>query len=114
MPFPSRAAESRTAWDPVGGSTSAGFLDHLQSEYGDSASIRNARLAADPLAVPLRRPAPSRTRPKQLAGLGDPTKGLDGAVITYLTEPEVGALHACCHRLAGPGDVTTPRWARSS
>jgi site-specific recombinase XerD len=54
----------------------AGFLDHLETERGNSVRTRNARAGQDLLAVPLRSAGPSQTCPAHLAGLGDPIQTL--------------------------------------
>ncbi len=74
----------------------AGFLDHLQSERGNSARTRNARLAAIHSLfrfAALHHPEHAASISRVLA---IPPKRFDRAVITYLTEPEVDALLACC------------------
>ena len=74
----------------------AAFLDHLEHERGNSVRTRNARLAAihslfrfAALAHPEHAASISRV-------LAIPPKRFDRALITYLTEPEVDALLACC------------------
>ncbi len=74
----------------------AEFLDHLERERGNSVRTRNARLAAihslfrfAALAHPEHAQNISRV-------LVIPPKRCDRALITYLTEPEVDALLACC------------------
>jgi integrase/recombinase XerD len=75
-----------------------GFLDHLETERGNSARTRNARLAAihslfrfAALAHPEHAESISRV-------LAIPPKRFDRALITYLTEDEVDALLGCCDR----------------
>ena len=74
----------------------AGFLDHLETERGNSVRTRNARLAAihslfrfAALAHPEHADSIARV-------LAIPPKRFERALITYLTEPEVDALLACC------------------
>ena len=78
----------------------AAFLDHLEDDRGNSASTRNARLAAIRslfrFAV-LRHPEHAADIERVLA---IPTKRTDRPLINYLTDPEIDAL------LAAP-DVTT-------
>lgn len=74
----------------------AGFLDHLETERDNSVRTRNARLAAihslfrfAALAHPEHAQSISRV-------LAIPPKRFDRVLITYLTEPEVHGLLACC------------------
>lgn len=74
----------------------ARFLDHLEHERGNSVRTRNARLAAihslfrfAALAHPEHAASIARV-------LAIPPKRFDRALISYLTEPEVDALLACC------------------
>ena len=74
----------------------AGFLDHLERERGNSVRTRNARLAAIHSLfrfAALEHPEHAETISRVLA---IPPKRFDRALITYLTEPEVDALLACC------------------
>jgi integrase/recombinase XerD len=73
-----------------------GFLDHLEHGRGNSIRTRNARLAAihslfrfAALAHPEHAASIARV-------LAIPPKRFDRALISYLTEPEVDALLACC------------------
>jgi len=73
-----------------------GFLDHLEHERGNGVRTRNARLAAihslfrfAALAHPEHAASIARV-------LAIPPKRFDRALISYLTEPEVDALLACC------------------
>jgi site-specific recombinase XerD len=81
----------------------AAFLDHLELERGNSVRTRNARLAAihslfrfAALAHPEHAASISRV-------LAIPPKRFDRALITYLTEPEVDALLACCDQATWTG-----------
>lgn len=81
----------------------AGFLDHLERERGNSVRTRNARLAAihslfrfAVLAHPEHAASIARV-------LAIPPKRFDRALITYLTEPEVGALLAACDQATWTG-----------
>jgi len=81
----------------------AGFLDHLERDRGNTVRTRNARLAAihslfryAALAHPEHADSISRV-------LAIPPKRFDQAVITYLTEPEVDALLACCDQTTWTG-----------
>jgi integrase/recombinase XerD len=74
----------------------AGFLDHLETERGNSVRTRNARLAAIHSLfrfAALAHPEHAQTIARVLA---IPPKRFDRVLITYLTEPEVHALLACC------------------
>jgi integrase/recombinase XerD len=80
-----------------------GFLDHLETERGNSVRTRNARLAAihslfrfAALAHPEHAASISRV-------LAIPPKRFDRALITYLTEPEVDALLASCDQTSWIG-----------
>jgi site-specific recombinase XerD len=75
----------------------AGFLDHLETQRGNSVRTRNARLAAihslfryAALAHPEHAESLSRV-------LAIPPKRFDRTLITYLTDSEVEALLACCN-----------------
>jgi integrase/recombinase XerD len=81
----------------------AGFLDHLETERGNSVRTRNARLAAihslfrfAALAHPEHAGSISRV-------LAIPPKRFDQALITYLTEPEADALLAACDQATRTG-----------
>jgi len=81
----------------------AAFLDHLQTQRGNSVRTRNTRLAAihslfrfAALAHPEHAESISRV-------LAIPPKRFDRALITYLTEPEVDALLACCDQATWTG-----------
>jgi integrase/recombinase XerD len=78
----------------------ADFLDHLERERGNSIRTRNARLAAIHSLfgyAALQHPEHAQTIARVLA---IPPKKFDKALVTWLTEPELGAL------LAAP-DTTT-------
>ena len=81
----------------------AGFLDHLEHERGNSVRTRNARLAA---IHSLFRFA-ALTHPEHAASisrvLAIPPKRFDRALISYLTDPEVDALLACCDQTTWTG-----------
>jgi site-specific recombinase XerD len=81
----------------------AGFLDHLETERGNSVRTRNARLAA---IHSLFRFA-ALHHPEHAEGisrvLAIPPKRFDRALITYLTEPEVDALLTCCDQTTWTG-----------
>lgn len=70
------------------------FLDHLERDRGNSPRTRNARLAAIRSMfayAALRHPEHAETITRVLA---IPAKKFDRALVTWLTEPEVGALLA--------------------
>jgi integrase/recombinase XerD len=74
--------------------TIAAFLEHLQTERGNSAATRNARLAAIRSLfrfAALRHPEHAALIQRVLA---IPPKRRDRALITYLTDPEIDALIA--------------------
>ncbi|WP_424533564.1 tyrosine-type recombinase/integrase [Sphaerisporangium viridialbum] len=76
------------------------FLDHLETERGNGARTRNARLAAIHSLfryAALRHPEDSAVIQRVLA---IPTKRFDRAIVTYLTDPEIDAL------LAAPDQTT--------
>lgn len=78
------------------------FLDHLEQVRGNSPRTRNARLAAVHSMfayAALQHPEHAETIARVLA---IPPKRFDKALVTWLTEPELGAL------LAAPGTAT---WA---
>jgi site-specific recombinase XerD len=80
-----------------------GFLDHLERERGNSVRTRNARLAAIHSLfrfAALEHPEHSDSIARVLA---IPPKRFDRALISYLTEPEVDALLACCDRATWTG-----------
>jgi site-specific recombinase XerD len=73
-----------------------GFLDHLETQRGNSVRTRNARLAAIRSLfrfAALAHPEHAQTIARVLA---IPPKRFDRALINYLTEPEVEALLAAC------------------
>jgi integrase/recombinase XerD len=81
----------------------AGFLAHLEHERGNSVRTRNARLAAihslfrfAALAHPEHAESIARV-------LAIPPKRFDRALISYLTEPEIDALLACCDQTTWTG-----------
>jgi len=81
----------------------AGFLDHLERERGNSVRTRNARLAAIHSLfrfAALTHPEHAQSIARVLA---IPPKRFDRALITYLTEPEVDALLACCDQATWTG-----------
>jgi site-specific recombinase XerD len=87
-------AAERTGRAPSG--LDIGFLDHLERERGNAVRTRNARLAAihslfhfAALAHPEHAASIARV-------LAIPPKRCDRALISYLSEPEVDALLACC------------------
>jgi integrase/recombinase XerD len=76
------------------------FLDHLEQVRGNSPRTRNARLAAVHSMfayAALQHPGHAETIARVLA---IPPKRFDKALVTWLTEPELGAL------LAAPGTAT--------
>ncbi|MGW3199153.1 tyrosine-type recombinase/integrase [Streptomyces sp. NPDC001118] len=76
------------------------FLDHLETERGNSVRTRNARLAAIHSLfryAALRHPQDAAAIQRVLA---IPPKRFDRAIVTYLTEPEINAL------LAAPDQAT--------
>jgi integrase/recombinase XerD len=76
------------------------FLDHLETERGNSVRTRNARLAAVHSLfryAALRHPEDAAVIARVLA---IPPKRFDHAIVTYLTEPEITAL------LAAPDQTT--------
>jgi site-specific recombinase XerD len=79
------------------------FLDHLEHERNNSVRTRNARLAA---IHSLFRFA-ALSHPEHAAGiarvLAIPPKRFDRALISYLSEPEVDALLACCDQTTWTG-----------
>src|SRR5258705_10710194 len=81
----------------------AGFLDHLERERGNSVRTRNARLAAihslfrfAALAHPEHAESIARV-------LAIPPKRFDHAVISYLSEAEVEALLGACDQTTWTG-----------
>ena len=80
-----------------------GFLDHLETVRGNSIRTRNARLAAIHSLfrfAALTHPEHADTIARVLA---IPPKRFDRALITYLTEPEIGALLAACDQATWTG-----------
>jgi len=80
-----------------------GFLDHLERERGNSVRTRNARLAAIHSLfrfAALHHPDHAASIARVLA---IPPKRFDRALISYLTEPEVDALLACCDQTTWTG-----------
>lgn len=81
----------------------ASFLNHLETERGNSARTRNARLAAIHSLfrfAALTHPEHAESISRVLA---IPPKRFDRALITYLTEDEVNALLTCCDRTTWTG-----------
>jgi integrase/recombinase XerD len=79
------------------------FLDHLQTERGNSVRTRNARLCAVHSLfayAALRHPEHAALIQRVLA---IPPKRFDRNLITYLTEPELDALLAACDRTRWTG-----------
>ena len=75
----------------------SGFLDHLEYGRGNGVRTRNARLAAIHSLfrfAALTHPEHAESIARVLA---IPPKRCDRALISYLTEPEVNALLACCN-----------------
>jgi integrase/recombinase XerD len=81
----------------------AGFLDHLETDRGNSVRTRNARLAA--IHSLFRFAAPQHPEHAESISrvLAIPPKRFAQALITYLTEPEVEALLACCDQTTWTG-----------
>jgi site-specific recombinase XerD len=79
------------------------FLDHLETERGNSVRTRNARLAA--IHSLFRHAALAHPEHAQSIArvLAIPPKRFDRALITYLTEPEVDALLAACDQTTWTG-----------
>lgn len=81
----------------------AGFLDHLESDRGNSVRTRNSRLAA---IRSLFRFA-ALQHPEHAAGisrvLAIPAKRCDRALVTYLRADEVDALLRCCDQRTWTG-----------
>jgi integrase/recombinase XerD len=81
----------------------AAFLEHLESERGNSVRTRNARLAAIHSLfayAALRHPEHAASIQRVLA---IPAKRFDRMLVTYLTEPEADALLAACNRSTWTG-----------
>jgi len=81
----------------------ATFLQHLESERGNSIRTRNARLAAIHSLfayAALRHPEHAASIQRVLA---IPPKRFDRMLVTYLTEPETNALLAACDRSTWTG-----------
>jgi integrase/recombinase XerD len=80
-----------------------GFLDHLETQRGNSIRTRNARLAAIRSLfrfAALSHPEHAETITRVLA---IPPKRFDRALITYLTEPEIEALLGACDHTTWTG-----------
>jgi site-specific recombinase XerD len=80
--------------DDLGASLIGAFLDHLESERGNTTRTRNARLAAIRSLfryAALKHPEHAATIQRVLA---IPSKRHDQALVTFLTEHELKALHA--------------------
>jgi integrase/recombinase XerD len=86
-----------------------GFLDHLERERGNSVRTRNAGLAAIHSLFGFAALAHPEHAASIARALAIPTKRFDRALISYLAEPEVDALLACCDSTTwtGPGDAIT-------
>jgi len=83
------------------------FLDHLETERGNSVRTRNARLAAIRSLfkyAALRHPEHAATIQRVLAV---PPKRFERALITFLTEPEIDALLAAPDRGTWTAAATT-------
>lgn len=81
----------------------AAFLQHLESERGNSIRTRNTRLAAIHSLfsyAALRHPEHAASIQRVLA---IPPKRFDRMLVTYLTEPEADALLAACDRSTWTG-----------
>ena len=81
----------------------AGFLDHLETDRGNSVRTRNVRLAAIHSLfrfAALQHPEHAASISRVLA---IPSKRADHALITYLTDKEVGALLTACDRSTWTG-----------
>ena len=81
----------------------AGFLDHLETDRGNSVRTRNVRLAAIHSLfrfAALQHPEDAASISRVLA---TPSKRADQALITYLTDEEVGALLAACDQSTWTG-----------
>jgi integrase/recombinase XerD len=79
------------------------FLQHLETERGNSIRTRNARLAAIHSLfgyAALRHPEHAASIQRVLA---IPAKRFDRKLVTYLTEPETDALLAACDRSTWTG-----------
>ena len=80
-----------------------GFLDHLEHDRGNSVRTRNNRLAA--IHSLFRFAAPQH--PEHAASisrvLAIPAKRFERAILTYLSEPEAGALLAACDQSTWTG-----------
>lgn len=80
----------------LGAETITAFLDHLQTERGNSVTTRNARLAAVRSLfrfAALRHPEHAALIQRVLA---IPPKRGDRGLISYLTDPEIDALLTAC------------------
>jgi integrase/recombinase XerD len=94
---------SRLDFSDLDAALIAGFLDHLERERPNSVRTRNARLAAIHSLfrfAALDHPEHADSIARVLA---IPPKRFDRALISYLTEPEVDALLACCDRATWTG-----------
>jgi integrase/recombinase XerD len=81
----------------------ARFLDHLETERGNSARTRNARLAAIHSLfgfAALQHPEHAASISRVLA---IPPKRYDHALVTYLTEVEIDALLSACDQTTWTG-----------
>lgn len=89
---------SRLDWDDLDVEAVSAFLDHLQTDRGNSARTRNARLTAIRSLVhyaSLRHPEHAALFARVLA---IPPKRFDKASVSFLTPPEVAALLAAPDR----------------
>jgi integrase/recombinase XerD len=87
------------------------FLEHLETERGNSVRTRNARLAAVHALfrfAALRHPEHAATIQRVLA---IPPKRFDRRLVTYLTEPEVTACSPPPTPTPRPGAAITPCWS---
>jgi site-specific recombinase XerD len=81
----------------------ASFLDHLQTDRGNTIATRNNRLAAIHSLfayLALHHPEHADTIQRVLA---IPAKRTERNLVTYLTDPEVDALLAACDQMAWTG-----------
>ncbi len=89
---------SRLGWDDFDALTITAFLDHLQTDRGNSARTRNARLTAIRSLfayASLRHPEHAALFARVLA---IPPKRFDKVTVSFLTRPEVAALLAAPDR----------------
>lgn len=87
---------SRLDWADLDAPRIAAFLDHLETERGNSVATRNTRLAAIHSLfsyAALEHPEHAASIARVLA---IPPKRYEKAVLTYLSEPEVDALLTAC------------------